>query len=94
MIRNQNNKRFSFAALSAVFKLIQFQTYDNGSDMENILVLFEDFHQRINGTANPDEVPLDLSQIQSFGIRSFGGVYENFKQSGPSTLEIDFIKLI
>ena len=91
MIRNQKNKRFSFPA---VCKLTQFQTYDNGSDMENILVLFEDFHQRINGTANPDEVPLDLSQIQSFGIRSFGGVYENFKQSGPSTLEIDFIKLI
>ena len=84
---DSSNDRFS--SYSAFF-----EAYENGGEFENIIVLFEDFHQRINGTVNPDEIPLDLAKIKSFGIRAFGGVYEDFKQNGPSTLEIDFIKLI
>ena len=52
-----------------------------------------DFHQTINGTINPNEVPLDKSDIRTFGFQVFGGVYDDFKQSGPGTLEIDYVKL-
>ena len=59
-----------------------------------VTLLFSDFHQFINGTVRPDETPLDISDIITFGIQGFGGVYEEFKQYGPASLEIDFVKLI
>ncbi|XP_071452190.1 uncharacterized protein [Hetaerina americana] len=37
--------------------------------------------------------PLDTSAITSFGIQIYGGVYSQFKQHGPSSLEIDWISL-
>ena len=33
------------------------------------------------------------SQIGAFGLQTFGGVYDNFKQSGAGALEIDSISL-
>ena len=57
-------------------------------------LLFSDFHQFINGSIRPDEVPLDVGNVVSFGIQAFGGVYEEFKQFGPASLEIDYISLI
>ena len=45
--------------------------------------------QLLNGTD-----PLDASDITSFGIQFYGGVYEEQKQSGPATLEIDWIKAV
>ena len=39
-----------------------------------------------------DAEPLDSSNITSFGIQFYGGVYEQHKQSGPATLEIDWVK--
>ena len=48
----------------------------------------------INGSINPNEIPFDVSDVQTIGIQAFGGVYETFKQYGPGVLEIDYIKLI
>lgn len=39
-----------------------------------------------------DAEPLDSSNITSFGIQFYGGVYEQHKQFGPATLEIDWVK--
>jgi hypothetical protein len=36
--------------------------------------------------------PLDSTNITSFGFQLYGGVYEEHKQSGPATLEIDWVK--
>lgn len=38
--------------------------------------------------------PLDKSDITSFGIQYYGGVYEQIKQSGPASLEIDWIRAV
>ena len=40
-----------------------------------------------------DAPPLDLAKIGIFGLQTFGGVYDEFKQSGVGALEIDFIAL-
>ncbi len=44
--------------------------------------------QPLNDTTDP----LDTTNITSLGIQFYGGVYEQDKQSGPATLEIDWIK--
>jgi len=44
------------------------------------------------GKPQNDSEPLDASNISSIGIQFYGGVYEEAKQSGPATLEIDWIK--
>ena len=55
---------------------------------------FEKFHQDVNGDVPPDEIPLDLTKIEAIGIQAFGGVYDDFKQTGPVTLELDYIKVV
>lgn len=69
----------------------QFFTAPSGEVQElNLpLNLFKPFWR---GQPVPDAEPLDLSNITSFGIQFYGGVYEDHKQSGPATLEIDWIK--
>ena len=37
---------------------------------------------------------LTFKDVMTFGIQAFGGVYEDFKQFGPASLEIEYIKLI
>ena len=71
------------------------QTFNvsNSKDFETAFLPFEDFHQYIEDEINPDEVPLNLANIKTIGLQAFGGVYQDFKQSGPATLEIDHIKL-
>jgi hypothetical protein len=51
-----------------------------------------DFKPYWRGQQLPDAEPLDTTSITSVGIQFYGGVYEEGKQSGPSTLEIDWIK--
>ena len=48
----------------------------------------------MNGEVPPDEIPLDLTKIEAIGIQAFGGVYDDFKQTGPVTLELDYIKVV
>ena len=62
----------------------------------------ESFHEQLLESAKTygDLRHRDLSlhslqhQSESFYTKAFGGVYDDFKQSGPGTLEIDFIELI
>merc|ERR1712223_1348957 len=70
-----------------------FEASKTNEDFEIVKLDLKDFHQTINGTINPNEVPLDKSDIRTFGFQVFGGVYDDFKQSGPGTLEIDYVKL-
>ena len=71
-----------------------FQAVKTNNDFEVVVLKFEDFHQMIDGQINPNEVPLNKSDINTFGFQAFGGVYDDFKQSGPGTLEIEYVKLI
>ena len=77
-----------FSSYEQVFEV------ENGADFDSALLFFADFHQYINGTVRPDEITLDTKDITSIGIQAFGGVYEDFKQFGPATLELDYIKLM
>ena len=45
------------------------------------------------GSIVEDAPPLDLEKIGTFGLQTFGGVYDEFKQSGVGSLEIDLIAL-
>merc|ERR1712071_635879 len=51
-----------------------------------------EFNPYGRGKPQNDSEPLDASNISSIGIQFYGGVYEEAKQSGPATLEIDWIK--
>jgi len=53
---------------------------------------FKDFKAYNRGDEVPDAPPLDKSSIASVGLQIPGGVYSDFKQSGPASLEIDYIK--
>ena len=52
----------------------------------------EGFKPYWRGKPVNDTIPLDASNITSFGIQYFGGVYEDSKQAGPAALEIDWVK--
>ena len=41
-----------------------------------------------------DHEPLNISNITQVGIQIFGGVHEDFKQSGTSSLELDWIRAV
>ncbi|XP_068083296.1 uncharacterized protein [Anabrus simplex] len=73
----------------------QFFTAPMGNQEEVILSLSE-FKPYYRGRAlNSSEAePLDTRNITSFGLQVYGGVYLPVKQSGPSTLEIDWIKAV
>ena len=43
------------------------------------------------GKEVPDAPPLDLVKIGSFGFQTFGGVYDDYKQQGTGSLEVDFV---
>ncbi|TRY77210.1 hypothetical protein TCAL_12559 [Tigriopus californicus] len=57
-------------------------------------VPFSEFKFYYRGQVQPDHEPLDRSKILSIGLQVFGGVYSEFKQSGASALEIDWIKTV
>ena len=68
--------------------------FNNGKDFQTLHLPFEDFHEDFRGKVPPDEIPLNLAKIKSIGLQGFGGVYDDFKQNGPCTLEIDYIKVV
>ena len=72
----------------------EFSASKNNEDFETAFLAFSDFHQDVKGEIPEDEIPLNLSKIKTIGIQVFGGVYDTFKQSGPVTLELEYIKLI
>ena len=54
----------------------------------------EDFLYYYRGELIEDAPALNLANITQVGIQMYGGVYEEYSQSGVSSLEIDFIKAI
>ena len=53
------------------------------------------FQAYYRGSIVEDAPPLDLEKIGTFGLQTFGGVYDEFKQSsvGVGNLEIDVMAL-
>lgn len=68
------------------------QFFTAPSEIEVVNLPIHEFKPYWRGQFLPEAEPLDTSNITSFGIQFFGGVYEEQKQSGPATLEIDWIK--
>lgn len=69
----------------------QFFTAPN--EMKTVSLAIDQFKPYWRGKPLKDAEPLDTSNVTSFGIQYYGGVYEESKQSGPATLEIDWIKV-
>lgn len=68
------------------------QTFAATNEFQIIKLPLDQFKAYWRGQPQPDAPPLDKTNITSFGIQYYGGVYEQYKQSGPATLEIDWIK--
>merc|ERR1712172_152245 len=49
------------------------------------------FHLHSINNGEMEEVHLPLTKFGAFGLQTFGGVYDEFKQSGVGTLEIDSV---
>jgi len=54
---------------------------------------FTQFRALYRGQEVEDAPPLDLQKIGAVGLQAFGGVYDQFKQSGVGSLELDYIAL-
>jgi len=65
----------------------------NSGEMEEVDLPLTEFAAFFRGQEVEDAPPLDLAKIGAFGLQTFGGVYDDFKQSGVGSLEIDSISL-
>merc|ERR1711990_1311836 len=65
----------------------------NNGEMEEVHLPLTEFAAFFRGQQVEDAPPLDLTKIGAFGLQTFGGVYDDFKQSGVGTLEINSISL-
>ena len=76
----------------------EFPTYENiveipaGGEVHPVFFSTLELKPYRRGKPDMDADPLDSSDITDFGIQFPGGLYEDFKQSGPATLEIDTIE--
>jgi len=71
----------------------KFRVTQDHKDFQRINIPFTDFQAYYRGALVPDAPPLQLEKIGTFGLQSFGGVYDEYKQSGVGSLEIDFIAM-
>merc|ERR1711872_584316 len=71
----------------------KFRLNSLNSEMEEVHLSLTEFAAFFRGQQVEDAPPLDLTKIGAFGLQTFGGVYDDFKQSGVGTLEIDSISL-
>merc|ERR1712032_1307451 len=65
----------------------------NNGEMEEVHLPLTEFAAFFRGQQVEDAPPVDLTKIGAFGLQTIGGVYDEFKQSGVGTLEIDSISL-
>merc|ERR1711971_1297663 len=65
----------------------------NNRQMEEVHLPLTEFAAFYRGQQVEDAPPIDLTKIGAFGLQTFGGVYDEFKQSGVGSLEIDSISL-
>ena len=63
----------------------------DSSESETVRLPFSDFKAFYRGQEVPDAPQMDLQKIGAFGLQTFGGVYDQFKQNGVGSLEIDFV---
>ena len=71
----------------------KFRVAQDNEDFQMINIPLSDFQAYYRGALVPDAPPLQLEKIGTFGLQTFGGVYDEFKQSGVGSLEIDFIAM-
>ena len=71
----------------------KFRVAQDNEDFQRINIPLSDFQAYYRGALIPDAPPLQLEKIGTFGLQTFGGVYDEFKQSGVGSLEIDFIAM-
>merc|ERR1719348_922570 len=69
----------------------KFEVNIDSEDFETIKIPFADFKAFYRGAVVFDAPPLDLQKIGLFGFQTFGGVYDEFKQQGVGSLEIDIV---
>lgn len=69
------------------------QMFDGPRDGFKVVRLpFEEFKPYFRGRLVNTTEKLDTSNITGFGFQFYGGVYLPVKQSGPATLEIEWVK--
>lgn len=60
---------------------------------EVVTLPFSDFKAYRRGKLVPDAPALNFSDTGAFGLQTFGGVYDGYKQQGSGSLEIDSVSL-
>ena len=60
-------------------------------EFQTIELPFSEFKAFYRGQEVPDAPVMDLKKIGAFGLQTFGGVYDEFKQRGAGSLELDFV---
>lgn len=63
-------------------------------EFSKVQLQLTDFKPYYRGREVIDADPLNTSNITSFGIQIFGGVYSEFKQAGVSALIIETISAV
>lgn len=61
---------------------------------ETVELQLTNFEPYVRGRKDSNAEPLNLTQITVFEFQMFGGVYESYKQTGTSSLEIRWIKAV
>merc|ERR1712137_876539 len=68
------------------------QFFQGPREFQVVRLLLADFKAYFRGFLIEDAEPLDTSDITRFGLQFMGGFTEGLYQSGPATLEVDWIK--
>lgn len=68
------------------------QFFQGPREFQVVRLLLADFKAYFRGFLIEDAEPLDTSDITRFGLQFTGGYAEGLYQSGPATLEVDWIK--
>ena len=63
----------------------------DSEDFETVRIPFSEFKAFYRGQEIQDAPNMDLKKIGAFGLQTFGGVYDQFKQTGVGSLEIDYV---
>lgn len=87
VLRHRNENREPYPTYEQTFEapMKTFQT---------VILPLANFQPYYRGKLLNDSAPLDKSFISSIGLQIYGGVYLPKKQSGVSSLEIDWIKAV
>ena len=65
----------------------------DSEEFQTIRLSLSEFSAYYRGSVVLDAPPLMISDIGALGLQTFGGVYDEYKQGGVGSLEIDRISL-